>query len=109
MFMAALSSYRFHTLIRPFPKHFKGGSEDTDEADAFDRLRACAARLPPIQQVLAPEAEQQLGVDELQLLAFILQNRQFRAISHPSTVYQQIQQITGKGASRHSRLQVDYR
>ena len=49
-----------------------------------------------IQQIAAEGCT--LGEDEVQLLHWLLENRPFRAISHPSTMYEHLQRITGESA-----------
>eukprot|EP00729_Bicosta_minor_P013053 gene13053-27902_t len=114
IFMAALNSYRSTTLVKPFPKRFRrdpppgvAEREGSDEFNDFDRLRACAAAIPPVDQIIKSNASENDGsrpssaitppLDEecSSLLRWVIQNRKFRVVTHATTMYDKIQASTG--------------
>eukprot|EP00039_Didymoeca_costata_P028845 m.22295 g.22295 ORF g.22295 m.22295 type:complete len:333 (-) comp7384_c0_seq1:71-1069(-) len=95
MFMAALQSYRHHSLIRPFPKDFrKQQNDDVDDANDFDRLRAASESVPPISSIIK-DGSSNLNSEVHKVLRDVLYTKQFNLISRPHTLYDNIQQATG--------------
>ena len=99
--------YRSTTLVKPFPKRFRkdpppgvAEREGSDEFNDFDRLRACAAAIPPVDQIIKSNASENDGsrpssattppLDEecSGLLRWVIQNRKFRVVTHATTMYE---------------------
>ncbi|XP_064476720.1 protein mono-ADP-ribosyltransferase PARP16-like [Ornithodoros turicata] len=68
LFVAALRSYRYDTVLRPFPNAFSDRDSDTKQVD---ELRDVAARVPALASVLT-DSSNTIPLEAWQLLCWVL-------------------------------------